>query len=303
MLQWEWEMWGFPSKSSCRKVCRWIALWYCPRRCGMKNVNRGMIQKFLGDLMWWDVSAGPDDIRDVGVIQAWLRSSSAVEPVGNTSVHAFPQNELPSKENVHLFKSQILSVSRLLSPKTNPWSQNSLVLLLLRLATHQCELSRTSLTSSPQLLLSLSLAVWSNLVIFDFTSCNKHCVLKANTMLWQTICIVWRVCVSPPSTPQKLTHYIEQISLLSDAIIISQEQMLTLSITIAAFLAFSFLDIRLQIRYSFARVAPSLVKLFVLLWIIFRPIVKPNRVEEEKFPLPQGQLLASTTLPLFWGLL
>ena len=145
--------------------------------------------------------------------------------------------------------------------------------------------------------------VWSKLVIFDFTSCNKHCVLKANTMLWQTICIVWRVCVSPPSTPQKLTHYIEQISLLSDAIIISQEQMLTLSITIAAFLAFSFLDIRLQIRYSFARVAPSLVKLFVLLWIIFRPIVKPNRVEEEKFPLPQGQLLASTTLPLFWGLL
>ena len=36
----------------------------------MKNANRGMIQKFLGDLMWWDVSAGPDDIRDVGVIQA-----------------------------------------------------------------------------------------------------------------------------------------------------------------------------------------------------------------------------------------
>jgi hypothetical protein len=26
--------------------------------------------EFLGDLMWWDVSAGYDDIRDVGVIQA-----------------------------------------------------------------------------------------------------------------------------------------------------------------------------------------------------------------------------------------
>ena len=26
--------------------------------------------EFLGDLMWWDVSAGHDDIRDVGVIQA-----------------------------------------------------------------------------------------------------------------------------------------------------------------------------------------------------------------------------------------
>ena len=26
--------------------------------------------EFLRDLMWWEVSAGADDIRDVGVIQA-----------------------------------------------------------------------------------------------------------------------------------------------------------------------------------------------------------------------------------------
>ena len=93
-----------------------------------------------------------------------------MEPVGNTSVHAFPQNELPSKENVHLFKSQILSVSRLLSPKTNPWSQNSLVLLSLRLATRQCVLSRTSLAPSPQLLLSLSL--WLSPLSCLIKACN-----------------------------------------------------------------------------------------------------------------------------------
>ena len=37
-----------------------------PEKCQMAHES----SEFLGDLMWWDVSAGHDDIRDVGVIQA-----------------------------------------------------------------------------------------------------------------------------------------------------------------------------------------------------------------------------------------
>ena len=175
------------------------------------------------------------------------------------------------------------------------------MLLWLRLATRQCELSRTSLDSSPHLLLSLCpIKACRGNIWFYFL---QQALCAEGKYYAVTNDLHSMTCVCRPRPHLKSSLITLSKSLFSDAIMISQEQMLTLSITIAALVAFSFLDIRLQIWYSFARVAPSLVKLFVLLWIIFRPIVKPNRVEEEKFPLPQGQLLASTTLPLFWGLL